>query len=112
MAIETVDRLIAAGRVVRPQLVKLDVQGSELDVLRGWGPSLDKVEAIVMEISVVPYNAGAPLAQQVFTEMKALGFTFCDVLDELRHWGERRYVMQFDGLFLRDDSPLLARPPF
>ena len=54
---------IVADRGQTFQLLKLDVQGAELDVLRGLGDELSKIEVILMEMSLVDYNKGAPLYQ-------------------------------------------------
>ena len=43
-----------------PQLIKLDTQGSELDILRGADKALDSAKVIMVEIPVTPYNEGAP----------------------------------------------------
>jgi FkbM family methyltransferase len=37
-------------------LLKIDVQGAEIDVLRGAGRTLAGVEAIVIELSLLEYN--------------------------------------------------------
>ena len=91
------------------QLAKLDIQGSELDVLSGWGPRLDDLDAILLEISVAQYNQDAPLAQEVFAAMASYGFVFCDIADQLRFDG---HLIQFDGLFVRRGSTLMIQPPF
>src|SRR6185312_7024421 len=52
---------IVADRDRSFQLLKLDVQGAELEVLGGLGHQLSKIEVILMEMSLVDYNKGAPL---------------------------------------------------
>ena len=106
----TLDSLVS-DNVQQFQLLKLDVQGAELDVLRGASRLLENVEAILMEIAVVQYNAGAPLVAEVLAEMRRLGFVLHDILDEARAPGDD-LLRQFDGLFLRADSPYRGRPPF
>lgn len=38
--VETIDRLIATGRIAPPDVVKIDVEGAELDVLQGMSNTL------------------------------------------------------------------------
>jgi FkbM family methyltransferase len=101
---------IVADRGLPFQLLKLDVQGAELDVLRGLGDELSKVEVILMEISLVEYNKGAPLIHVVLNELSVMGFVLYDVVEEHRHLGGR--LFQIDGLFVRPTSRFRPHPPF
>jgi FkbM family methyltransferase len=54
--------------------LKLDVQGSELAILRSAGPEMPKVVALQAELSAVPlYKGMAPYHQQMH-EIESLGF--------------------------------------
>lgn len=44
---------------VMPQFVKLDVEGYEYDVLKGFGPYLDRVEALLIEMNGLSEQRGA-----------------------------------------------------
>lgn len=56
-------------------LIKLDVQGAELDILRGGAILVKKAKGIVLELSVIEYNINAPLEQEVIEYMNSIGFT-------------------------------------
>jgi len=101
---------IVADRGVPFQLLKLDTQGSELDVLRGFGHELPKVEVILMEMSLVDYNKGAPLIDVVLSQLSGMGFVLYDIVEEHRHLGGR--LLQIDGLFVRPTSRFRPHPPF
>ena len=101
---------ILAGFACTFAMIKLDLQGAELDALRGLGHRLADVEVIVIELSLTAYNAGAPLLHEVVAELAAMGFVLVEVLDEHRH-GDGG-LLQLDGLFLRPDTPYRPRPPF
>jgi hypothetical protein len=92
------------------QFIKLDVQGAEVDVLRGLGRYLATIDVILMEMSLVNYNSGAPLIDVVLRELRTMGFVLCDIVDEHRRLGGR--LFQIDGLFVRPDSRFRAQPPF
>ena len=91
---------LLAGR--RFDFVKIDTQGSELDVLRGGETVLRQADYILLEISVVDFNAGAPRAEEVFSQLASMGFAPAAVtevhrLEEVRPDG----VLQMDFLFKR-----------
>lgn len=56
-----------------PDLLKLDVQGAELDVLQGL-IDLDCVEHIILELQHVEWNLGAPHCSQVITWLENHNF--------------------------------------
>jgi FkbM family methyltransferase len=101
---------VIADRNQMFQLLKLDVQGAELDVLRGLGYHLSEIEVILMEMSLVDYNQGAPLIDVVLNEVRKMGFVLYDLVEEHRHLGGR--LFQIDGIFVRPNSRLRPQPPF
>src|SRR5437879_1030716 len=80
----TLDHLLPIERVEPPVLLKLDVQGYEVEVLRGSKALLNKVEVIVSEVSLLEYNAGSPLFADVIMWMKAEHFVAFDICGGLR----------------------------
>lgn len=81
-------------------LIKIDTQGSELDILRGGIDIARAAKAIVMEVSLEEYNDGAPLADETLAFMASLGFRATEVLQEIVH-PIKRHVIQNDLLFIR-----------
>ena len=57
-----------------PDYVHIDVQGAELEVLRGFGERLKDVRAVWMEVSSVELYAGQPLYSDVEKFMLKAGF--------------------------------------
>ena len=82
-------------------LLKMDVQGGELDVLAGATATLRSVEVILMEASVVAYNAGAPRFLEVVVELDKLGFRLFDIWDLRRIGG---VLAQCDLVFVRKNG--------
>lgn len=89
-----------AGR--RFDFVKIDTQGSELDILRGGREVLRQADYILLEVSLVEFNLGAPKAEAVFEELAGIGFRPAEVFDFHRMEDIRNdQLLQLDILFER-----------
>jgi hypothetical protein len=85
-------------------LLKIDVQGAELDVLRGGPATLQAIEVLFVELSLHACNRGAPRFAEVVAALAALGVHAFELLQLPRD----RVVpqRQTDAIFVRDSSPL------
>ena len=70
----TLDAVFRLKQLPKPQLLYMDVQGAELDVLRGAEEVLESVEHVILELQSVEYNKGAPLREIVIQYMYTIGF--------------------------------------
>ncbi len=80
--------------------LKLDVQGFELQALRGAEASLPLVDGVQVELSLVPLYEGAPAWAEVITYLQERGFHpshLQPAFDDPKT-GE---VLQIDGIFTR-----------
>lgn len=68
----TLDTVTA--KLPKPDLIKLDVQGAELDILRGGLKCLQNAKDIILEAQHVEYNIGAPRVEEVIKFMEENGF--------------------------------------
>ena len=84
----------------RPLFLKIDTQGSELEVIRGAERLLHRIVAIQLEMSLLPMYEGEKLYLVVLNELDRLGFDLHLVLPGYfsRALGQQ---LQFDGLFVR-----------
>jgi FkbM family methyltransferase len=103
----TLDKLTERTAFATPDFLKLDVQGYELEVLKGAERALDYVQAILMEVNLIEVYKGAPLFHDVSSFMAARGFVLYDVCT-LFHRPYDGALWQMDVVFLRSSSPLLA----
>jgi FkbM family methyltransferase len=67
--------VLDVSQLTRPILMKLDVQGGELDVLRGAAEFLPIIDAIYAEASFVELYEGQPLAGEIVSFLVGRGFT-------------------------------------
>ncbi|MEZ5666837.1 MAG: FkbM family methyltransferase [Alphaproteobacteria bacterium] len=82
-------------------LLKIDTQGMEMAVLAGAEPVLDRIDAIHVEMSLLPLYEGEPDYLAILQHLHARGFrpamlterTFSEALGR---------QLQVDGLFFRD----------
>ncbi|HEY4919067.1 MAG TPA: FkbM family methyltransferase [Xanthobacteraceae bacterium] len=99
------DTVIAREKLPAPDLVKIDVQGAELEVLAGASATLAGASALVIEVSLVDYNKRAPLIAEVIAAVDRIGFKCADVAE--LHRTPATFVLQLDLVFVR--PALLAR---
>lgn len=96
----TLDREFGSAFTRRSVLLKVDTQGSELDVLRGASALLHHCAAVLLEASVTPaYEGGVPLPE-LMQHMGASGFVLFDIVDVLRYPGPERALRELDLLFV------------
>ena len=55
-------------------LVKVDTQGSELDIIKGGQRVCKKAKYILLEVAVIEYNEKAPLENEIILFMENFGF--------------------------------------
>ena len=70
----TLDAIVSLKQYPVPDLIKMDVQGAELDVLKGAQETIKTAKHIILELQVVEYNKGAPLKDVVIEYMDSIGY--------------------------------------
>ena len=73
--LETLDDALAAERLIRPCLLKVDVQGYEFEVLQGATQTLREVDEILVELSFAELYVGQHLAADVIEVLTSAGFS-------------------------------------
>jgi len=87
-------------------IIKIDVQGAELSVLRGGLKTLKLATFIQIEGSAVEYNAGGSCLYETDEFLRSIGFYYYDHSDDLRnHALFKTYGLgQWDILYVNPDS--------
>ena len=81
-------------------LVKMDTQGSELDILKGGEKLISKATAVILEVAYIEYNLGAPTSDEVIKHMNNIGFE--EIMSIGEHY-EGEEISQKDLLFLNKE---------
>jgi FkbM family methyltransferase len=103
----TLDSLFADDTVPLPELVKLDVQGFELEALRGAPRILAAAEVVVLEVSFFPFMENWPTVSEVVAFMTDQGYEPYDVCGALRRTYDGA-LGQADLAFARREGRLRA----
>jgi FkbM family methyltransferase len=76
----SLDEITRERNLEAPYLVKIDVQGAELDVLEGGEEALKKTDYLLLEVSLFGFFKGGPQLYDVTTFMKSRGFVIYEIL--------------------------------
>lgn len=74
-------------------LIKLDTQGSEIDIIIGGINLCKKSKYMILETSIIEWNLNSPFEYQVNNFMESINFSFVDIIDT--------HVL--DGLIIQHD---------
>lgn len=87
----------AVEALPRPALLKLDLQGGELDALTGADRLLDSIDAVFVECSFVELYEGQALADEVICRLRDRGFRLQGMFSPI--YGADGACIQADLLF-------------
>jgi len=96
---KTLDSVILEFGLPQPDLLKLDTQGSELDILRGSIKTLEHTKAVIVELPISSLNPGAPSIQDTLNFMAKHAFTPVKVTEIHELLG---VLVQIDIAFVHD----------
>lgn len=89
-----------------PDILKIDIQGSEYQALRGASKVLKTATIVFIEAPVHNFNQGAASFRQLTALLARAGFELYDIfgLNEIKH-----FKIQFDAVYVRKTSPLWSQ---
>lgn len=98
--VRTLDNLLSEIKWIdQIDLLKIDVQGAELKVLRGALNALRRTQMVLTEISFCPQYKGSSVFSEVYDFMVPLGFILTGLQPGFR--GECDELLQADAVFKR-----------
>jgi FkbM family methyltransferase len=99
----TLDSILSEFKLPLPNLIKIDVQGAELEVLRGGALAVNHSSIVILELPILEYNIGAPKISECLDFMKDNNFIPIELL-EVHKAGE--FLVQIDVGFVKKDVAL------
>jgi FkbM family methyltransferase len=108
----SIDDLVENRGLPLPQLIKMDIQGGELEALKGAARTLPYVEALLLETWLTRgYGSATPLLSEICEFLRGYGFWLWDFGDEYR--GADGTLVSKDCMFVNATSSLspMYAPP-
>ena len=88
-------------------LIKIDTQGSELDILKGGEETIKQAKYLLLELSFVDFNKNGALIDDVLDLTRSYGFRMIDTFGPEfgGHWWKGRKI-QVDVLLAKETEPI------
>lgn len=99
--VTTLDGVLAGRELKDEILIKLDVQGFELEAIAGGTDVVRRSRAAIIEMSFADLYQGQPLFHDVYQEMYGRGFRFRGSLAQMLH-PQTGEVVQMDAIFVKE----------
>ena len=100
-------------RFQQPNFIKIDTEGSELDILKGSKNTLLNVFGLEVECSFYQLRVGQPLFEEVRSYLKSLDFVFIDFVSMIRwekdNFGFSGQPQITDALFLKNEDKIIEK---
>ncbi len=106
----TLNDLISEFELKGKYFLKMDVQGAELNVLKGASILLKDIEFILVEVSLLSYNKGAPQFADIVSFLNSSNFVLFDICNQYRK--PDRTLFQMDLLFANKNSLIREKVEF
>jgi FkbM family methyltransferase len=101
----TVDDAVASLGLPRPELIKMDTQGCELEILKGSRATLPSVAVLLLECWLYrAYGRNTPLVTDVAAWLEGVGFRLWDIGGEYRN--DQGVLTALDCVFINTRSGL------
>lgn len=101
----TLDKLLEANTFKKPDFIKIDTQGYELEILKGGEKTLAHAEFVLLEVSFLDIYVNCPLVTDTINFMKERGFVVYDICTLMKRPLDNA-LFQSDFLFIKEGSPL------
>jgi FkbM family methyltransferase len=102
--INSLNDLVKEYQISKVDFIKLDVQGYELEVLKGFDQYLPGTDIVLMEASLLDIHKNVPLIKEVLDFMYQYHFVVYDICSVNTRRPLDNALWQTDLLFVKEDS--------
>jgi len=108
MVTRSLDTILAESGLPLPDFIKLDVQGHELEVLKGAGKALSNATLCLLEITLIELGTDSTLMAHMISYMSELNYQPYDISHFIRRPFDNA-LYQVDMFFVKKDSFLVTQ---
>ncbi len=108
LPVYSIDHLIESGQIEVPNLCKIDIQGFELEALKGAKSILGKTEMFIIESSTFEFTPDQPILHEIIHFMAQNGYVIYDIAGFLNRPFDNA-LGQIDLCFVLKNSALRAK---
>ena len=98
--IDLLDNIIEPSAIIRPALMKIDVQGYEDQVINGSSNTLKNIDIIICEMSYLELYKNQILFDKLYETFISMGFSYHGNLEQL-HSPIDNEILQGDAIFIK-----------
>ncbi len=98
------DTIVKRHSLPHPYILKIDVEGAELDVLRGATEVLTHTEAIIIETPIVLRKEGASSFGEIVSFLHQRGFAIFDIA-EMSYHQKTGFLNLANAIFVKEKNP-------
>lgn len=96
------DSYVLNNNLPMPNIIKIDTQGSELDIFKGANMCIENAFVLIVELSLVKYNLDAPSMSETIQYLVEKGYMPYCVLQEQRAYNNNENALiQQDIVFVK-----------
>ena len=94
----TLDDIVTKNNLPFPDFIKIDTQGSEIDILKGGKKVVENCNIILLECPIIQYNLGSPNLSEYIEYLNLINFIPYDICET---HNIDKVLIQIDILFVR-----------
>jgi hypothetical protein len=106
--VTTLDVALRRAEIASCDILKLDLQGHDLQALAGAAHSLKSVRVVIVEVWYAPVYTGSVTFLEIFNFLRDSGFAIYALAG--LHYSTTDRLLWSDAIFVRADSPVLVEP--